>query len=186
MNKIRGKLKNLGQDKTRKILGVEVTRHHSEFIISDQCYTITEAVEFIETNQSIDSKNPLDHSAFVLVRPGGDPGSDPSSVTRAFRINSNVERIALLKHAKSKNLYVYAGSIKLVDGKSRVCGPFAFLWDSMPLDTEKKPTKWPSGDVRVVKKNLPDSLDCPYCSSTFSSTSGRTLHIRSKHSEEYE
>ena len=181
MNKIHGKLKKLGQDKTCKILGVEVTRHHSEFIISDQCYAITEAVEFIETNQSIDSKNPLDHSAFVLVR----PGCDPNNANRAFRVGSKAERIALLKHAKSKNFYVYVGSVKLINGKPHTEGPFAFVWDSMPSDAEKKPNRWPSGDLRTIKKNSIE-LDCPYCSSTFSSTSGRTLHIKSKHSEEYE
>lgn len=183
MGKIHDKLKNLGQDKTRKILGVEVTRHNSEFIIDDQYYTIIEAAEFIKTNQSIDSKNPLDYSAFILVR----PGCDPNSAHRAFRVGSKVERVALLKHAKSKNFYVYTGSVKLVNGKPHVEGPFAFVWDSMPLDTEKKPNRWPSGGLRIMKKKKDSliELDCPYCSSIFSSTSGRTLHIKSKHPKEY-
>jgi hypothetical protein len=180
-------LKNLGQDKTRKILGVEVTRHNSEFIIDGEYYAIIEAVEFIN------SKGSLDYSAFILVR----PGCNPNNASRAFRIGSKAERTELLKYAKSKNLYVYSGNVKLVDGKPHVEGPFAFIWDSMPSDTEKKPNKWPSGGLRTIKKKkkknikvLQDELGvrvelhCPYCSSTFSSTSGRTLHIKSKHPEE--
>jgi len=182
MGKIRDKLQKLNQDKTRKILGVEVTRHNSEFIINDQCYTIIEAVEFIEINQSVDSKNPLDNLAFILVRPGCDPNNNAH---RAYRVGSKAERAALLKHAKSKNFYVYTSNVKLINGKPHAEGPFSFLWDSMPLDTEKKPNKWPSGAVRVIKKNSPVELNCPYCSSTFSSTSGKTLHIKSKHSKEY-
>ena len=182
MSKIHDNLKNLDQDKTRKILGIKVTRCNSEFIINDQYYTIIEAAEFIKTNQSINSKNPLDHSAFVLVR----PGCDPNGTHRAFRVGSKVERTALLKYAKSKNFYVYTGNIKLVNGKPHVEGPFAFIWDSMPSDAEKKPNRWPSGGLRTTekKKNSPIELNCPYCSSIFSSTSGRTLHIKSKHPEE--
>ena len=181
MSKIHDKLKNLDQDKTRKILGIKVTRCNSEFIINDQYYTIIEATEFIETNQSIDSKNPLDYSAFILVRPGG----DPNNAHRAFRVSSKVERAELLKYAKSKNLYVYTGSVKLIDGKPHTEGPFAFVWDSMPSDAESKPNRWPSGGLRAKekKKNLIE-LNCPYCSVMFSSTSGRTLHIKSKHPEE--
>jgi len=186
MSKIHDELKDLSQDKTRKISGVKVTRCNSEFIIDDQYYTIIEAARFIETNQSIDSKNPFDSLSFVLVRPGCDPNYDPNGARRAFRVGSKAERDALLKHAKSKNFYVYVGSIKLVDGKPQTHGPFAFAWDSMPSDTEKKPSKWPSGDLRTMekKKNSLIELDCPYCSSIFSSTSGRTLHIKSKHPEE--
>ena len=180
MNKIHDKLKNLGQDKTRKISGVKVTRCNSEFIIDDQHYTIIEAAEFIETNQLIDSKNPFDSLSFVLVR----PGCDPTSARRAFRVGSKAERDALLKYAKSKNFYVYAGSVKLVDEKPQTQGPFAFVWDSMPSDIERKPSRWPSGDLRTMEKNSLIELNCPYCSSIFSSTSGRTLHIKSKHPEE--
>ena len=101
------------------------------------------------------------------------------NVVSKHKIAGKKEYNALLLKAKKKNLYVYYAEVKKRVDKY-IADHLVFDWDSLPKDSDPRPTVWPSGDKRTVIKEELD-LVCEECEKKFSSKSGYTLHIKSKH-----
>jgi len=144
-----------------------------------------------------------DESVFALVKP-------PGKIINVKRLVNEAAHSELLHEALSKELLLY---YTIVDGET-VKQPWILDWASVPNSQSKKPkldvqpkapVKRPPPQLspvppRVIKdgplpvleipepdiiSNMP-SYDCPYCEKTLSSTSGRTLHVKNKHPDEYE
>jgi hypothetical protein len=114
--------------------------------------------------------------AYFLVKPGMCP---IQNVVSKHKIVNKKEYNALLLKAKKKNLYVYYAEVKK-RGDKHIVNHLVFDWESLPKDTDPKPVVWPSGDKRTVVKEEVD-LVCEECEKEFSSKSGYTLHMKSKH-----
>jgi|CXWL01.1.fsa_nt_gi hypothetical protein len=102
---------------------------------------------------------------FALVKP-------PAKITQARRLKNKAEYAALLNEATTKNLLVYYAEALVKDGREYAKQPWRLDSDSMP-------------NVNVVEQpqeqTEPVGLKCPFCGKKMSSTSGITLHVKSKH-----
>ena len=119
------------------------------------------------------------HTAFVLIKP-------PSRVISYHLIKTTAEHQQLIDKAIESGQCLYSAPITKKNGKYVATQPWQLETDTIPSeilqpiknDVEQKPV--PETHVQ----DEPDGLYCPFCKKTMASTSGRTLHVKSSHSEQ--
>lgn len=136
--------------------------------------------------------------AFVLIKP-------PSTVVSTHRIDNRDKHDKLIRAARDQGLILYYAKVSKRGQTYSTEGPLIADEDSVtmfqagltPTDKEETvsagytlPTRpaTPEPAVWVQPGTPPDSNDdlrCPYCKSGMSSTSGLTLHVKSKHPEHF-
>jgi hypothetical protein len=105
---------------------------------------------------------------YALVKP-------PSKIICVCK-EKDCSKEELIQTCSEKGLLLYQSHLLSENNPAQ---PWSLVWDSVGL---KKPDKQ---QVRAVVEEPADSgLFCPYCNKKFSSESGRTLHIKAKHSDE--
>lgn len=104
----------------------------------------------------------------------------PLRVVSTHQVKNRKEHKELIAKAKTKGLYLYYADVKCVDGKYYAVRPWVVDWETMP-DHPDDVAKRELQQTEEKELEAPTSLICPYCSKQMSSTSGLTLHIKSKH-----
>lgn len=178
------KLTSIRVNKSRKINDVDVKRDSEEiYNIDGTEYSLDGAVEYLSSKKS---HNPgeiaYSKTAFLLVEP-------PSRVISAHQAKNRQDHKALIAKANVKGLYLYYADVKCRDGKYYAVKPWIVDWETVPEHPEeiaKREAQQEKKKAKEATKEVPetpeqDSLTCPYCSKRMSSTSGLTLHIKSKH-----
>src|SRR5687767_12041879 len=116
--------------------------------------------------------------AFLLVRP-------PAKVLSTHKLKNKAEHEALLEQAQSKHACVYYAVVERKGGKLLAKQPWTL--DRSTIGNVKAPvveveTALEAEPATAALAEKPEErLLCPYCKKPFSSTSGRTLHVKSKH-----
>lgn len=124
--------------------------------------------------------------AFVLVKA-------PSKIISTHKIDDRVGHQELLEKARERGLYLYYAETHCVEGKIFAKQPWLIDWESVANNTKQQTepvstpviNKEPGPDPIESQKNEID-LSCPFCGKPCTSTPGRTLHIKSKHPEQFE
>lgn len=132
------------------------------------------------------------NTAYVFLRP-----TTMTTIGKAIIIKNKDQYAQLISEAKSKKLYLASTEFVKRDNKFYQ-STLIIDWNSIPDKDnmkEYKPTKIQSSydrshieNSKLAKKpeSTSEKLLCPYCNKTMTSTSGRTLHIKSKHPEKLE
>lgn len=137
----------------------------------------------------------LKKMAFIVVRP-------PAKVLSTRTLKNKAELQQLLTEATNGGHLVYAAEITKTNGRL-IAGNVWRLISEIPklpiFQPEPRPTEPRSTEVQpsrphdTAEPNRPVTakervelatqgiLTCKYCGQTFTSTSGRTLHIKAKH-----
>lgn len=102
---------------------------------------------------------------FALVKP-------PAKITQVRRLKNKSEHAVLLKDAAAKNLLVYYAEAVIKEGREYAKQPWRLDTDTVSNVTV---SEQPQEQVESV------GLQCPFCHKKMSSTSGITLHVKSKH-----
>ena len=132
-------------------------------------------------------------SIFVLIKP-------PSKVISKHECKNLKEHNELREKADEQNLVIYYTEIIIDDGKRVAKQPWILdektLKPMTPIVEKDKPEKIQKPEKESgLQKSEPqksepiynfDPLKCPYCKQKFTSTPGRTLHVKSKHPEKLE
>jgi hypothetical protein len=124
----------------------------------------------------IDYKN----SAFILVRA-------PSKVISTKKVGSKNEHQKLLQEAIERGLLLYHARTTKRDGKEYAEQPWLLDKTSVPKSGPKVTRQKVEPD-ELVEQEEPkpcSGLFCPYCEKPMKSTSGRTLHVKAEHPDEY-
>jgi len=125
-----------------------------------------------------------DKVAFVLIKP-------PSTVISTHRIDNRDKHDKLIRAARDQGLILYYAKVSKRGQTYCTEGPLIADEDSVNMyEAGLTPTdKVESVEIPKTVAGTPlDSngdLHCPYCKSEMSSTSGLTLHIKSKHPEHF-
>lgn len=124
------------------------------------------------------------NKAFILVRA-------PARVIKTRTLTNKSEHAALLQEAQEKGYLLYWAEIEKRDGKFYAKQPWRLDESSVPKRVSIAPSRIkvdPEEPEPVEEKveSEPEGLTCPYCGEAMKSTSGRTLHVKSKHPEKYD
>lgn len=120
-------------------------------------------------------------TVFMMIEP-------PCRIISVHRVQDQKSHKDLIIKAKQKGLYLYRANVRNRNGKIFAIQPWLIEWDT--VKEQQQETR--SVEVEVVKEQLPDKVEddkptdsfiCPHCSKKMSSSSGLTLHIKSKHHE---
>lgn len=110
------------------------------------------------------------HTAFILVKP-------PSRIVSQHRLKNNSEYQELLNKAIEAGHCLYFAPMEKRQGRLVAIQPWELNPDTIPRPTQAEP----------VPEPVPtDQLCCPFCNKPMSSTSGRTLHVKSTHADKLE
>jgi Zn finger protein HypA/HybF involved in hydrogenase expression len=140
----------------------------------------------------------IDDTIHVLIKP-------PSKIISTHILETKREYLDLLKEAKSKKYLIYYAKYTVHDGEYTTEQPLLLDWESFKninpntkLQSHDKPQDTPQDnqgsedpepkEIKGKPKEKTGDISekemrCPHCDQKFSSTSGRTLHIKSKHPE---
>ena len=183
----------------KKISGLVVKRTDDDlFEIEGIEYSSQGAIEYLSSRSTTDFK--YDNIAFVTMKPRS------SKIVSSYRITSRKQHLELILHAKSKGLYLYFASTSVGDGgKVTLTSPLIVDWATIPdqeeivkpavvkakthtrdnIDIDEETTKEAVEEVvevvEIAKETEVTGFKCKYCAKTMSSSSGLTLHIKSKH-----
>lgn len=119
---------------------------------------------------------------FVMVEP-------PSRVISTHKANDRKEHDDLISKAKQKGLYLYRADVIHRDGKQYAAQPWLIDRDTIVQKPIPRSVPKPESDVPAQKDQPvqdqpePSEFVCKYCSKSMSSSSGLTLHIKSRHPE---
>ena len=208
MASLNTQLLNLQDGKPKKIHGISVTKEGDEFYIDETPHSIDNTISFLKDNgKSKGGKRgfPYDSVVSLLVK-------KPSSTIfiSSHQIKDRKGHLELLEKAKSKKLFVYYADVKKKEGKFFAAQPWVVNFESVdnlfgPVEnigkiseprvkpkpsppavpTQKQTDGEDEEDVVDHIEEVEDDLRCSFCSKKCSSTSGLTLHLKSKHPDEY-
>lgn len=182
---IESKLTDIRIGKSRKIHGITVKRDsESIYYLDGMEYSLKDAVEHLSSNKP-QSAGEIAYSkvAFLMIEP-------PSRVISTHQVKNRKDHKELIAKAKEKGLYLYYADVKCRDGKHYAVQPWIVDWETVPkhpAEIAKREAQQQEAAKQEKEDAVEnDSLVCPYCSKQMSSTSGLTLHVKSKHPEKFD
>lgn len=176
MANLEQKLQALRDGKSKKFKGISVQRDGEKFYIEGELYNLEDTIGIIQESGSTRQRFAYDRVAFLIVRP-------PATVVSSHQIRDRQEHVALLDKAKKKKYYVYYADVVQKNGKYYAVQPWIVDWESVD-NIFGSPSEW-GKDASTEELDDSDQLCCPFCGKLMSSTSGRTLHVKSKHPRRY-
>ena len=112
----------------------------------------------------------FNRTAFILVKP-------PSRIVSHHKIKTYAEHDDLIVKAVESGYCLYSAHMVKKNGKYIATQPWQLDLDTIPQNIKEEPVPEPPKS---------DQLCCPFCDKPMNSTSGRTLHVKSNHSERLE
>lgn len=189
MTPIEIQLDKIGDKNVKIIRGISIIRSNDTFIIDDVCHTIQDAAKYIQINNKDSNKFPYEELAFLLKKPM------TNNVVSVHQVANRKQHVELLELAKKKKCYIYYADIEGRNNKWYAIEPHVLDWES--VDNLHNINNENTVKENIVKENIIDeniidenivkeNNDCPYCGKKISSTPGRTLHVKSKHFDQYQ
>ena len=119
------------------------------------------------------SKINFNRTAFILVKP-------PSRIISYHKLKNDAGYQELIVRAADSGYCLYSAPMVKKNGRYLATQP----WQ---LDTDTIPVNLHIDEVESIPEQpKSDQLCCPFCDKQVASTAGRTLHVKSSHSDRLE
>ena len=180
MDDIKLQLQEMERDQKKKSNGVNVEFGFDGFEIGGYAFNLDDAVEKIKKDGKQKKGSVYNRIAFTLSKPAS---GCPGVVVSTHIVKNKEEHAKLIDDAIARGLYLWHGNVEEWDGRYYIKHPLFVNWSTVDKFEESKANKAVKTKEITQKRG---EFDCPYCNKKLNSSSGRTLHVKSSHSDRLE